>query len=542
MVDATGKFLIPGLWDMHVHMDAEESLPLYIANGVTGVRVMFGAARHHQWRKAIEEGTLLGPRMVIASPIVDGPRPFWSGSISVANEAQARQAVTTAKQGGADFIKVYSYLPRDLYFDIADESKKQGIPFEGHVPNSVSAEEASRAGQKTFEHLYSILPACSTHSEELLRAQQADLADIIASTRPNFFAMTHVRPLRQMILDSYSPEKATALFALLKNNGTWQCPTLTVLHALAYGDDPVLINDPRLKYEGQGVQLGWRVLLGMWPPKARAYLKQEFQKDLEIVGAMRRSGVPILAGTDESNPYCLPGFGLHDELGFLVQAGLSPLEALQAATLNPARLLGKEKDFGTVETGKVGDLILLDANPLDDIGNANRISAVIYGGRLYSRSALDEMLTNAEKLASQSSVAASAMIWLVERPIVMHALSWVLINQYTVFQVYVPIGFALLLLAYVYVALALMALARKTSTAHAWWAWIPILNIVLMLRIARRPVWWIVLLLIPVVNIVIAALIWMGIAQNRQKSGWWGVVAIVPVVNLVVPGYLAWSV
>lgn len=114
VVDATGKFLIPGLWDMHVHLqDGEISLPLFIANGVTGVRVMFGAPQHHEWRKKIEAGELVGPRMVIASPIIDGPKPFWQGSISVANEAQARQAVTSARQGGADFVKVYSNLPRE---------------------------------------------------------------------------------------------------------------------------------------------------------------------------------------------------------------------------------------------------------------------------------------------------------------------------------------------------------------------------------------------------------------------------------------------
>lgn len=147
VVDTTGKFLIPGLWDMHVHLeDEKEYLPLFIANGVTGVRVMWGLPMHHEWRRAIEAGQLLGPHMLIASAIVDGPVPFWPDSISVANETQARQAVIQAKQDGADFVKVYSLLPRDLYFAIADESRKQGIPFEGHVPDSISAEEASQAG------------------------------------------------------------------------------------------------------------------------------------------------------------------------------------------------------------------------------------------------------------------------------------------------------------------------------------------------------------------------------------------------------------
>ncbi len=553
VVDATGKYLIPGLWDMHVHLeDSKEYLPLFIANGVTGVRVMWGFPFHHEWRKDIEAGKIVGPHMVIASPIVDGPVPYWPDSVSVANEAEARQAVIKAKQDGADFIKVYSLLPRDEYFAIADESKKQGIPFEGHVPDAVSAEEASNAGQKSFEHLLSILPACSTHSEELLKAQQADLAEIIASKKHPLFAIgPRAWALRWTVLDTYSPEKAAALFAVLKSNGTWQCPTLTVLRQFWQMKDPAFRNDARLKYVPQDTLLFWtRSSLsarGM-PSKGYAYVKRAYQKDLEVVGAMQRSGVPILAGTDQENPYCFAGFSLHDELGLLVQAGLSPLEALQAATVNPAKFLGRERDLGTVDQGKVADLVLLDANPLDDIANTKRIYAVVYGGKLYSRAALDEMLAKVETLAGKRSAGSSAKIWLMNSAVaggivtVLFAIvARLLENPDRTVHVYLPIAIALWIAGYVYLALALSTLARKTNTARAWWAWIPILNVVLVLRIARKPVWWIVLLLIPVVNIVLAALIWKSVAKVRQKSGWWGAVAIVPVVNLIVPGYLAWS-
>ncbi len=554
VVDATGKFLIPGLWDMHVHLeDQKEYLRLFIANGVTGVRVMFGEPDYHDWRKEIEDGTLVGPHMVIASPIVDGPVPMWLGSISVANEAQARQAVTKAKQDGADFIKVYSFLPRELYFAIADESRKQGIQFEGHVPESVSAEEASRAGQRTFEHLLGILPACSTRSDEFLKAQQADLRDIIASNSiPVLPFGPHVRPLRQAMLDSYNSDKAAALFAVLKSNGTWQCPTLTVLRKSVQMKDAAFRKDSRLKYVPQDTLLFWssRILwLRSTPPKAYAQLKREFEEDLSVVGAMQKAGVPILAGTDQENPYCFAGFSLHDELGLLVQAGLTPLESLQAATLNPARFLGREDDYGTVEKGKVADLVLLDANPLDDIANTKRIDAVFYRGQLFSRTALDDMLAEVETLASKRTFGTTAKIWLLNSPVAvvpatcLYALnSWLSDDPQMTLHVYLPIAVTLLLAAYAYLALALVALAGKTNASPQWWAWIPILNIVLMLRIGKRPLWWIVLLPIPLVNVLIAALVWMGIARNRQKSGWWGAVAIVPGINLIVPGYLAWSI
>ena len=140
-IDATGKFLIPGLWDMHAHRGDKRFLPLFIANGITGVRILWGSSVHHAWRKEVAKGSLLGPRLIIASSLVDGAKQFWPGSTSVRNEAEARQVVRQAKEDGADFIKIYESLTRDVFFAIADESKKQGIPFAGHIPWSVSATE-----------------------------------------------------------------------------------------------------------------------------------------------------------------------------------------------------------------------------------------------------------------------------------------------------------------------------------------------------------------------------------------------------------------
>lgn len=411
IVDARGKFLIPGLWDMHVHWYEKDYLPLFIANGVTGVRIMWGMPMHHQWRKEIEARQLLGPHMLIASPIMDGPKPVWQGSITVANASEARAAVIKAKQDGADFIKVYSLLPRDAYFAIADESKKQGIPFEGHVPISVSVEEASNAGQKTIEHLTGVLSACSTREADLLKASQETLAAIIAGPQSPVSAVHGAasRESEELALKTYSPPQAEALFAELKRNETWQCPTLTVLRSFAYLDDPSFTSDPRLKYMPPDVRASW-------DPKTDFRLKTRtaedwkrskdlFSKDAEIVGLMQRAGVRILAGTDTLNPYCFPGFSLHDELGLLVKAGLSPMEALQTATLNPAKFMSKDNDFGTVETGKIADLVLLDANPLNDIANTKRIDAVVLGGRFFPRASLDGMLASVEALASRKSIA-----------------------------------------------------------------------------------------------------------------------------------------
>jgi len=400
IVDATGKFLIPGLWDMHVHWSQKEYLPLFTANGVTGVRMMWGFPYHHAWKKEIQSGNLLGPRMNIASAIVDGPKPIWRGSVGVANEAEARQAVIKEKQAGADFIKVYSLLPRAAYFAIADEAKKQGIPFAGHVPEAVNAAEASDAGQKSIEHLTGVLLACS-RDEEAIRAEMLKaLTATDESSGTRFRRLTvNLRAAR-----SYDRQKAAALFARFKKNGAWQSPTLTVLRSTTHLDDPAITNDPRLKYMPPSMRDYWNpkndARFKMYTAENWAESKQVYAKYLEVIGAMRRAGVEILAGTDVSNPYCFPGFSLHDELALLVKAGLTPMEALQAATRSPAKYLGLLDSLGTVEQGKIADLALLDANPLAEISNTQKINAVIVGGKLIPKSEIEAMLAKVEATAN----------------------------------------------------------------------------------------------------------------------------------------------
>ncbi len=399
--DAGGKFLVPGFWDMHVHWYDKDYLPLFIANGVTGIRLMWGATMHYEWRRAIEDGSLIGPRLYIASTIIDGPKPIWRGSITAGNEAEGRQAVTQALSAGPDFIKVYSFLPRAAYFAIASEAKARGISFAGHVPISVSAEEASEAGQKSIEHLTGILAACSSRETDLLKTAQKDLADVLASDRP-INDLIHRREQNQLALDTFSDARADALFAEFRKNQTWQCPTLVVLRNIRHLDDPAIVKDSRVKYMPREFAQGWDTATDLRfkdrTPEEAALGKKMYQKELAIVGRMRRAGVDLLAGTDTLNPYCFPGFSLHDELQLVVQAGLSPMEALQAATLNAARFMGREKELGTVETGKLADLVLLDANPLDDIANTRKISAVIWRGQYFPRAALDAMLQKVEAI------------------------------------------------------------------------------------------------------------------------------------------------
>lgn len=405
VVDATGKSLIPGLWDMHVHWFGYDKafLQLFPINGVTGVRIMWGGPLHFAWRKEIEEGTLLGPRMAIAGSILDGPKPIWPGSTAISNERDAREAVRSTKQQGYDFVKVYSLLPRKAYFAIADEAKKQGIPFVGHVPNFLSVTEASDAGQKSIEHLTGILVACSSREEELRQRRENAYSNLPPGR--NFPNPSILRSITRQTLETFSIEKANAVFARLKQNETWQCPTFTVLRSSAFINDPDFRRDPRLKYMPRQLRASWDPAndfrFGTRTIEDFHLSRSIYKKQIEIVGLMRRAGVGILAGTDVLNPFCFPGFSLHDELAIMVEAGLTPMEALQTATFNPARFLAKENDFGSIAQGKIADLILLEANPLEDIRNTTKINSVVTNGRLLDRNALDKLLMQVEAAARQ---------------------------------------------------------------------------------------------------------------------------------------------
>jgi imidazolonepropionase-like amidohydrolase len=399
VVHGGGRFLIPGLWEMHAHATAVPSFPeLYLVNGVTGVRDLGGTAPGgiKGLREAIAEGRRLGPRIVAALRIVDGQQPIWPGSLAVETEAEGREAVAALKREGADLIKVYSLLPRAAYFAVLAEARRQRLPVAGHVPEAISAKEASDAGQASIEHLEGVLTACSTREAGLRQEMQAAMA----KPDPRAAVLQLYRTQTRMLVETYDARKAAALFARFRKNRTWHCPTLTALRNIASVRDRGFADDPRRRYLPPFFRAVWdpdhdfrfRDLAAEEFEDLRRY----FQKSVAVVGDMRRAGVQFLAGSDVATPNGFPGFSLHDELALLVAAGLTPMEALQAATRNPARSLGLEKQLGTVQVGKAADLVLLNADPLADIRNTTKIQAVIVNGRWLDREALDAMLARVE--------------------------------------------------------------------------------------------------------------------------------------------------
>jgi imidazolonepropionase-like amidohydrolase len=393
VVEAKGEYLIPGLWDMHTHVYFDSTaadgtdlvLPLFLVNGITGVRDMGSILDPVlEARDKITEHQLSGPRMVVSGPMLDGPKSTYKAVIPIATPEDGRNAVDMLKRRGVDFIKVQSGVPRDAYFAIADESKKVGIPFEGHVPDAIRASEAVAAGQVTFEHLIGIFEASSPDETKYLTGTKG----------PGVF------------LASYDPVRESSIVQLLAQHQVWQCPTLFWERGQWLVDAIDYNKDPDLTYAGHS----W--VTQQWP-KSQASIMKSLDTDplavrekfvvheLDIVRKLHAANVPFLAGTDTpAGVDVIPGISLHLELQRFVAAGFSPLQALQTATLNPAIFYNRRADFGTVETGRIADLVLLDANPLNDIANTRKIAGVVADGRYFSKEDLSQLRSRLRQVAA----------------------------------------------------------------------------------------------------------------------------------------------
>jgi hypothetical protein len=403
IINAHGKFLLPGLWDMHVHLAGVSAdpawsrdvlLPLLLASGITGVRDMGGDLDALlSWKRDIESGKLLGPHIVASGPWLAGRGRKTPEQYPVANAEEARAAVLDLKQRGAEFIKVISMPSREAFFAVAEEARKQNISFVGHLPFEIGAVEASNAGMRSIEHfLYSGFALSFSSEEEELRKRLVEAERKGDSAA--WEAIAHEADL------TYSTEKAANLFQSLKKNGTWVTPTIASLDITSH-PEAWKLDDPGLDFVPPSLAKEWRSSFDDARMKERAaWLGRQAVNDWKLAGELYRGGIPLLVGSDSLDPFVFPGDSLHRELAELVEAGFTPLEALQAATRGAAQFLGREKDFGTVEAGKTADLVLLDANPLENIVNTRKIFAVIRNGKYLDRADLDVLLAKAKSRAA----------------------------------------------------------------------------------------------------------------------------------------------
>jgi imidazolonepropionase-like amidohydrolase len=411
-IDGSGKFLIPGLWDMHVHLDVRGIgvnvfMPLDIANGVTGIRDMSGdcfqrpACQNARtidtlrgWRKDIAEGRLVGPQIVASSPMLDGPVTTWQEGFPIATPDAARAAVHTFATRGVDFLKVYSLLPGDAFRALAAEANAIHLPFAGHVPIDVPTANAAEAGMTGMEHGYGLQEGCSSHEAALRADQRRIINDLIADHEPNLnVEPIYVEQFRDAV-QSYDAAKCTALISTFVSHTVAQDPTLVLLRSLTSNGDSTWFQDPRLTYTPVALRLAWENWVAPYAdvPNPRATRLARLRWMQQRVGEMQRAGVLLLAGTEAGSPFLYAGFSLHDELALFVESGLTPLEALRTATINPARYFHATDSLGTVAVGTRADLVLLDQDPLLDIHHTQTIRAVIADGRLYDRAHLDALL------------------------------------------------------------------------------------------------------------------------------------------------------
>ncbi|MEV6240622.1 amidohydrolase family protein [Lentzea sp. NPDC051838] len=390
VLDLAGKFVIPGLWDMHVHgafMD-RITLPLCLVNGVTGIREMWGFPPIYALRDRIERGEVFGPQLIVGSTIIDGPHSTLPGAQIVATPEEGRQAVRDAKTQGADFVKVYSYLDRPTLAAIADECARQNLTFAGHCSDHVAMGDASSLGQRTFEHMYGLPLATSTHETQLRQA----IADLPLDPANSFAWFKQVLELERRATLSHSRSKAVRLANLLRRNGSALCPTMVTMRVLSSPADRYA-NDPRMKYMPAFYRDLWRDSLKNWAPVTPQEIRDQaefFQRRQEQVAEMHDHGVEILVGTDAGNPYSFSGFSVHDELELLVEAGLSPKAALNAGTRS-----------AKLQPGEAANLVVLDGNPLKDIRNTQRIHAVLTRGRVLGAAERAAMLKEVEKASQE---------------------------------------------------------------------------------------------------------------------------------------------
>jgi cytosine/adenosine deaminase-related metal-dependent hydrolase len=408
VLDGSGKFLMPGLWDFHVHVfsapgEEDFALPLYILNGITGVRDA-GALRslpeQQQVAAAIERGERVGPRLVLAGALIDGPPGSWPGQMVAASPDEGRQRVRESKAAGWGFIKSYSLLSEPTYLAIADEARAQRLPLYGHIPESVRLQTAVTAGHRSIEHFGRVTQACALEEGAMIGAN----ARALKAPDPMPALMAVMMGHNGRTLQSWDGQHCAAVVKRLASAGVAVMPSLMVSD-FYLGKDPAP-DDPRLRSVPLAVRAQWGQ--GDWrrqqiPPELLAQAPKSVALDWKTFKMAHDAGVAMLAGTDAAfaNPFLFHGYTLHDELQRYVEAGLTPQQALLTATVNPGRFLKRSDLAGRVGIRQKADLVLLDANPLADIAATRRIHAVVANGRLFDRAALDALQRDVETRAAK---------------------------------------------------------------------------------------------------------------------------------------------
>lgn len=427
LIDGTGKFLIPGLWDMHTHSNQHSEWfhhPLYIANGVTGVRDMsgqlnkkdsywVGSQERLQWNKDLENNTRVTPRYVLQSSYqMDGEKAIPKDApdfFKLQKPSQVDSLLQFYKKENVDFIKVYQQLPKNTYKTLALRAPKYGLHLAGHKPMFLSLEDAVNLGQRSFEHGRVFLFECFSETDSLKNPKNWK----------RYFSKSKAK-----IVQEFDSLYAKKLMRLMQEKNAYWTPTLQTLKFEANAHKNGFTNNENLKYITKiRKKLWWKYDTDQNKEKnlereGISIAEQFFEASKKQVAMANKIGVPIMAGTDVTDSFVFPGFSLHDELYELTASGLTNLEALQTATIVPATFSNLVEDYGTIEIGKKADLVVLNKNPLEDIKNTKEINSTLLNGVYYNEEKLSELKTFTETAASSFHMNVKTLISLVNSPLI----------------------------------------------------------------------------------------------------------------------------
>jgi len=372
-IDGVGRYLMPGLSDMHVHVWEERDLELFVVNGVTTIRIMSGGPAYLRIRQRVATGAALGPRIYTAGPFVDGPEPTWPDSDVVADPAQGDAVVRDQQSRGYDFIKVYDGLSPQSYAAVVEAAHRSGLLVAGHVPKRVPLEAVLKLKQDSIEHLSGYGRALRSFDD-------------------------HFQALSPGPVGPRDRERMRYLAVQTQAAGVWNCPTLVVFQKWRK-DTAQFRNNRALRYVSAKMRAAWQPgnsPLDDYSERDLAAVRAGETARREMVAALHHAGAKLLLGTDTPNPWVIPGFAVYEELENLYAAGLSRYEALRTATVNAAEFLGRRKEAGTIAAGKIADLVLLDGNPLKDLSVVQRPLGVMLQGQWLSRERISGILDRRE--------------------------------------------------------------------------------------------------------------------------------------------------
>ncbi|MBL7851823.1 MAG: amidohydrolase family protein [Cyclobacteriaceae bacterium] len=405
IVDGTGKFLIPGLWDAHVHFAYIEALAprmfdLFLLYGITSVRDTGGEIMFvKKWKDAALANPTDAPRVMIAGPLLDGMPNVYDGSdpghpplsIGSGSVEALETLIHKLDSIGVDFLKAYEMLTPEQYYKLMEMAKRLGYKVTGHVPLSMDVIGASNAGLNSMEHMRNLEISCASNAEELLIQRHAMLKKGKNLPGGELRSSIHAAQ-REVAVNNYNEKKADEIIQVLLKNQTWQIPTLTLNTSQARPPYTRPEWQESFEYLPDTIRNQWKSYLEASSKEPASPFRQAYSTwMMNMAGKIHKAGVPMMAGTDTPIAFLTPGLSLHEELVSLVEAGLSTQEALKAATINPAIYFGIENELGSIRETQWADLLILSANPLEDIRNTQRIDAVIKQGKFFGKSELDSI-------------------------------------------------------------------------------------------------------------------------------------------------------